>query len=97
MDNQTVITLSDNNMRKDGGYYGWITLDKNTYIVANDQKYSLNKTDGIEISPNKTYYSYAGETKTFTLYFPAIPKGTTSIDLIESNESEWKLYGIQLK
>lgn len=95
-DDQTIITLSDNNRTKDG-YYEWITIEKNAYIVANGQKYTLRRAEGIAIYPDKTYFSYAGETKTFTLYFPAIPKGTSSIDFIESSESEWKLYGIQLK
>ena len=96
-DNQTVLTLSDNNRTKDGGYYSWFTLDKNAYIVANGQRYTLKRAEGIALSPDKTYFSYAGETKTFTLYFPPIPKTTTSIDFIESADSEWKLYGIQLR
>ena len=96
-DNQTVLTLSDNNRKKDGSYYGWVTLDKNAYIVANGQRYTLKRAEGIALSPDKTYFSYAGETKTFTLYFPPIPKTTTFIDFIESADSEWKLYGIQLR
>jgi hypothetical protein len=96
-DNQTIITFSDNNRTKDGNYYQWMNLDKNAYIVANGQRYTLRRAEGIALSPEKTYFSYAGETKTFTLYFPAIPKKTTSIDFLESSDSEWKLYGILLK
>ena len=95
-DNQTVITFSNNNLIDGGGYYQWFTLDKNAYIATNGQKYKLIRAEGIAIYPEKTYYSYAGETKTFTLYFPAIPKNSTSIDFIESEDSEWRLYGIQL-
>jgi hypothetical protein len=95
-DKQTVITFSDNN-KTETGYYQWFTMDKNAYIVANGQRYTLIRTEGIAISPDKTYFSYAGETKTFTLYFPAIPKSTTSIDFIESEDSDWRLYGIQLR
>ena len=65
--------------------------------MANGKKYILRRAEGIALSPDKTYFSYEGETKTFTLYFPAIPRGTASIDFIESNSSEWKLYGIQLR
>ncbi len=79
------------------GYYDWITLDKDAFIIANGQKYKLRRAEGVAISPKKTYFSYAGETKTFTLYFPPIPKGTTSTDFIESSDSSWRLYGIQLK
>ena len=96
-DNQTVLTFSCNNKAEDGSYYEWVTLEKNAYIVANGQKYTLKRTEGIGISPEKTYYAYAGETKTFKMYFPAIPKNTTSIDFIESEDSPWRLYGIQLK
>jgi len=96
-DTQTVLTIACDNRSSDGDYYSWLTMNRNAYIVANGQKYTLRKTDGIAISPQKTYYSYNGETKTFSLYFPAIPKNTTSIDFVESQESNWKLYGIQLR
>ena len=96
-DNQTVITFSDNNIIDEDSYYRWFTLEKNAYIVANGQRYTLTKAEGIAIFPDKTYFSYAGETKTFTLYFPAIPKNTTSIDFIEAEKSDWRLYGIQLR
>lgn len=96
-DNQTVITFSDNNRIDDDSYYQWFTMNKNACIVANGQRYTLTRAEGIAISPDKTYFSYAGETKTFTLYFPAIPKSTTSIDFIEADDSDWRLYGIQLR
>lgn len=95
--NQTILTLSDNNQASDGDFYEWISLDKNSYIVADGQKYTLKKAIGIALSPDKTYFSYAGESKTFSLYFPPIPDNTTSIDFVENEDSEWKLYGIQLK
>ena len=96
-DNQTVITFSDNNRIDDDNYYQWFSIYKNAYIVANGQRYTLTRAEGIAMSPDITYFSYAGETKTFTLYFPAIPKSTTSIDFIEAEDSDWRLYGIQLR
>lgn len=96
-DNKTVITFSYNNRIDADSYYQGFTLDRNAYIVANGKRYKLSRAEGIAISPEKTYFSYAGETKTFTLYFPAIPKNTTSIDFIESDSSEWQIYGIQLR
>ncbi len=95
-DNRTVIRLSCNNRGENGSYYAWVTLDPQTYIVANGQRYTLTKAEGIALTPNKTYYTYNGENKNFTLYFPAIPKSTTSIDLVENNESDWRFYGISL-
>lgn len=95
-DDQTVLTFSCNNKTDEGAYYGWITLERNAYIVANGEKYILKKVEGIELSPDKTYFAYPGETKTFKLYFPAIPKKTTLIDFVESEDSQWRLYGINL-
>ena len=95
-DNQTKIVISDNNSYA-GGYYGWVQLDPQAYIRANGQNYKLTKVDGVALSPNKTYFSYENQTITFTLYFPAIPSSTTSIDFIESETSAWRLYGIQLR
>lgn len=92
---QTILTLSVNNRTKDG-YYEWVTLDRNAYIMANGQKFALLKTEGIETSPNRTYFSDVNETITFKLYFPALPKNTSNFDFIESIDSSWKIYGIQL-
>ena len=94
-DNQTTLTLSDKNTDDDDEQY--LTLDRNAYIVANGQRYTLKKAEGIALSPNKTFFSFTGETKTFKLYFPAIPKNATSIDFVESSDSEWKIFGIQLR
>lgn len=96
-DNQTVLTLSSNNRSNDGSYYEWMHLDKNAYIIAQGKKYTLRNAEGIAIFPDKTYFSYNGETKTFKLFFPPIPVGTRTIDFIESAESNWKIYDIQLK
>lgn len=93
--NQTILTFSVNNSTKDG-YYEWVNLDRNACIIANGQKFYLQRADGIATSPDKTYFAYDGETKTFKLYFPAIPKDTSSIDFVESADSNWKIYGIML-
>lgn len=57
----------------------------------------MTKAEGIKIAPDKTYFSYAGQDITFTLYFPSIPTSATSMDLIESADSEWKFYGIKIR
>lgn len=95
-DKETIIEMSDNNETR-GGYYQWMNIDKNTSIIINGQEYKLRKAEGIAIAPNKTYFNHNGETKTFKLYFPAIPKGTTSFNLLEPGDSEWKFYGVSLK
>ena len=91
--NETVLTISCKNDLAGG----WMNIDRNAYIVANGSRYTLTGTEGIAYSPNYTYFSYQGESKTFKLHFQAIPKNTTSIDFIEDATSQWRLYGISLK
>lgn len=95
-DKETILEFSCNNLTQ-GGYFQWINIDKATYIVVDGKEYQLTRAEGIAIAPNKTNYSKPGETKNFKLIFPAIPKSSTSFDLIEPGESVWKFYGISLK
>lgn len=78
-------------------YYQWCNIDRNTYILVNGTRYTMTKAEGIKIAPDKTYFSYAGQDITFTLYFPSVPTSATSMDLIESADSEWKFYGIKIR
>ena len=92
----TAIEIISNN-QSGNSYYQWCNIDRNTYILVNGIRYTLTRTDGIDIAPQKTYFSYAGQDITFTLYFPPISDNATSIDLIESADSDWKFYGIKIK
>ena len=76
-------------------HYSWCSINRDTYISAGGKHFKLVRTEGIEISPNVTYYK--NNDITFTLYFPPIPSTTTQIDLIEPGESDWKIYGIKLQ
>ena len=78
-------------------YYQWCNIDRNTYILVNGTRYTMTKAEGIKIAPDKTYFSYAGQDITFTLYFPSVPTSATSMDLIESSDSDWKFYGIKIR
>lgn len=95
-DNQTIVEFSNTNKTKKG-YFQWMTIDRNTYMQIGSKKYYLVKSEGIGINPDKTYYYSAGEQKDFALYFPAIPKNTISIDIVEPGNSDWKFYNIKLK
>lgn len=77
---------------------GWCSINKNAYIIANGQRYTMIRAENIAVSPEKTYFSYKGETLTFTLYFPSLSIYTKSISLIESDSDSdtWKWYGISL-
>lgn len=92
----TAIEITSNN-QSGNSYYQWCNIDRNTYILVNGKRYTLTRTNGIEIAPEKTYFSYAGQSITFILYFPPISDTATSIDLIESVDSEWKFYGIKIR
>lgn len=91
-ESETIVEFRGNN-----GYYSWISIDPNTYIVADGKKYKLQNAEGIGISPNKTNFSTPNNEYTFKLFFPPIPTATNSFDLIESPDSEWKYYGIRIR
>ena len=92
----TAIEITSNN-QSGNSYYQWCNIDRNTYILVNGKRYTLTRTNGIKIAPEKTYFSYEGQNITFILYFPPISDTATSIDLIESVDSEWKFYGIKIR
>lgn len=78
---------------------GWVTISPNTYIISYNtgKKYRLAKAEGIPIEPQKYNFSSPYERIRFKLIFPALPKGTTQFNLIESESSSWKFYGIKLE
>lgn len=92
----TAVEITWNNLSRNG-YYKACSINRNTYIIVNGTRYTMTKAEGIKIAPDKTYFSYAGQDITFTLYFPPIPTSATSMDLIESADSEWKFYGIKIR
>lgn len=92
----TAVEITSNN-QSGSVYYQWCSIDKNTSLLINGTRYAMTKAEGIEIAPDKTYFSYAGQEITFTLYFPPIPSSATSMDLIEPGGSSWKFYGIKIR
>ncbi len=73
----------------------WITLnDSSMHIVANGEKFPINETRGIKMM-EQVIMPDSGVIR-FSLIFPAIPADAESIDFIESAESDWKLWGIDL-
>ena len=61
-----------------------MNIDKNTYIMENGWKYFLERAESSAISPDRTEFSYIDDTITLKLYFPMIPKNTTTLDFVES-------------
>lgn len=64
---------------------GWIQMERDAYIQpkGSTQKYRLIKAIGIPIAPLKHYFKRQGEFYPYTLIFPALPKDTKCIDIIE--------------
>lgn len=94
-DNETIIELEANNELQ-SGYATSMSIAPNTVLVLGNDEFQLVRAEGIAIAPESTPYTYRGETKTFRLFFPPIPRSTTSISVVEPG-SDWKFYGISLK
>lgn len=95
-DGGTVIEMISYN----GGEYKNCTLDRNAYLLVNGKKYNLIEADGISYKPIYTdypgYQSGHNVPLTFKLYFPELPKGTSTFDFYESADSNWNIKGIRL-
>jgi hypothetical protein len=64
---------------------GWVQIERNSFIrpSGSDTKYSLLKAINITYAPNKHFFKCAGQVLRYTLLFPALPKGTKEIDIVE--------------
>ena len=64
---------------------GWIQMDPDSYIqpIGSSTKYKLVKSIGVPLTPLKHYFKRQGEYYPYTLIFPALPKDTKAIDIIE--------------
>lgn len=95
--NYTVLDMVSYNGRQ----YQWCSISKNSYISVNGKRYSMTRAEGIECSPQHTDYpgwdSGREVSLHFKLYFPALPKGTTSFDFSEGSVDGWNLKGVELK
>lgn len=95
-DDATTIEMKCNSDTEEGSLQ-WMAISEDIYITDEETDYRLVKAEGIALLPDQTVFSYPGESKTFKLIFPAIAKGTTSISLVEPEETGWRFYGISLK
>ena len=64
---------------------GWIQIHKDSFIrdCKTKGKYPLLLALNIPIAPEKFYFKRSGQLHRYTLVFPALPKSTESIDIIE--------------
>ena len=96
------LTRVDFMYRNPYDYSGWIQISGNSFIrVAGSQiKLGLVKGVNIPIAPTKHFFKRKGDYLAYTLYFPALPKGTKKIDIIEREASggTWfNFYGVSMQ
>ena len=73
----------------------WIRIDSATYIKADGVKYTVESSDGIIL--NQEHVMPESGEEHFTLTFPALPKGTKTIDFFESDcEGCFKIWDIDV-
>jgi hypothetical protein len=84
-----------------GGEYQWCSIERNSYLLVNGKKYSLQKAENIAYSPSHTdypnYQSGNNVSLSFKLYFTPIPSNTTEFDFYESASEGWNVKGITLE
>jgi len=83
-------------------YGWWITIDRDSFIrpVGSEIKLKLVQAIGIPISPIKYYFISSKHCLPYTLYFPALPKDTTHIDIIEKEipyQNYFNFYNVSLE
>ena len=95
--NYTILDMVSYNGRE----YQWCSISKNSYISVNGKRYNMTRAEGIACSPQHTDYpgwdSGREASLHFKLYFPALPKGTTSFDFSEGSVDGWQIKGVELK
>ncbi|MBM3163945.1 MAG: hypothetical protein FJZ80_00660 [Bacteroidetes bacterium] len=64
---------------------GWIQMHDEAFIrpVGSETKYRLIQAINIPIAPSKLHFQRQGQLHRYTLLFPALPKTTQKIDIIE--------------
>lgn len=73
----------------------WIRLDEGTHIVAGGEKLPCLRSD--RLSLGEKFYIPENGRDTFSLTFPAVPKGTESIDFSEERSGDaFRMFGIDL-
>jgi hypothetical protein len=81
---------------------GWVQISRHTFIrpCGSDKKLTMVKAVNIPIAPTKHFFKKSNEILCYTLYFPALPKGTSSIDIIEAEGpgGNWfNFYGVSVE
>ena len=95
-DKHTIIDIIANNSIKGGGYYQYCNVNPNIHIRHLNSVYKLIKAEGIDISPQKTFFQRINQDIHFQLFFEPICIDAKNIDLIEGANSDWNWYNIKI-
>ena len=66
---------------------GWVNIHPTTFLVNEGTRLPLLYTDNIPVAPKMHFFSKAGETKKFTLFFSGIPKNWETFDFVEETKN----------
>lgn len=81
---------------------GWVQIHDSCFIkvCGTDIKLKMIKAINITIAPKKHFFKSKKDMLCYTLIFPALPKGTKKIDIIEmetNDSSFFNFYGIPIE
>jgi hypothetical protein len=63
---------------------GWVNIYPTTYLVNSaESELGLLHAENIPLAPERHMFSRCGELKSFTLYFPLLPKSWERFDFVE--------------
>ena len=87
-------------LKFDSGW--WVELYDSIFIrpAGSNERLGLIYAFNIPIAPEKHFFQCKKEELHFTLFFPALPKGTTHIDIIEKpggDPSFFNFYGVSME
>lgn len=79
-------------------HYGWMQIDRKAYVRNSQtlQHYPISDVYNCAFSPDTTPVAY-GHRHYFVLSFPHVPDTVSKIDFLESDTSDWKVFGIKIE
>lgn len=93
----TVVDFEYTNTKYMNDGSAWYNINPNTRIDVGGKKLTLTNAEGVSIAPQKTYFPKGQRKAVFRLFFSPLPEGTTQFDFIETEDSPWRILGVQLK
>lgn len=95
----SITIIATPNRKYDFGW--WVRLLPDIFIrpIGTNERLGLVFALNIPIAPAKHYFKNINDTLRFTLFFPALPNGTTHIDIVEDikgDSSDFNFYNVPM-